>query len=83
MLNCFKKKPDLTSYKVRQNTYPLDEKNPKDAYGAKECLGMDFKHIDVTPMLRHNEIVWKSIKGIDSEMPAPITHRIWMGVDED
>jgi YVTN family beta-propeller protein len=83
MLNCFQKKPDLTPYNLLQNTYPLDEKNPEDAYGAKECLAMDFKHIDATPMLRHNEIVWKSIRGIDSKMPAPITHRIWMGVDED
>ena len=81
MLNCFKEEPDFTPYNCLSNTYPLDEKNPEDAYGAKECLSMDFKHIDATPMIRHNEIVWESIKG--SQMPAPMTHRTWMGLEED
>lgn len=65
------------------NTHPLDERNPKDAYGAKECMAMDFAHIDATPMVLHNEIVWKSIKGADSEMPTPISHRMWMELEED
>jgi YVTN family beta-propeller protein len=83
MLNCFQGELDLTPYDCQPNLWPLDETNHKDAYGARECMAMDFEHIDATPMVLHNEIVWKSIRGADSEMPLPVSHRVEMELDED
>jgi YVTN family beta-propeller protein len=83
MLNCFQEEPDFTPYSCRPSSWPLDERNSKDAYGARKCMTMDFEHIDATPMVLHNEIVWKSIKGADSEMPQPVSNRAWMELDED
>ncbi|MBI4624756.1 MAG: SMP-30/gluconolactonase/LRE family protein [Verrucomicrobia bacterium] len=33
----------------------------------------DFSDYDLTPMFELNEIIWKSVKGPNSEMPLPIT----------
>ena len=33
---------------------------------------MDFSEYDRTPMFALNEIIWKSVKGADSEMPLPV-----------
>jgi len=52
----------------------VNAKNATDAYGAKESARMDFSDVDRAPMLALNEIVWKSVRGADSEMPAPV-HR--------
>jgi hypothetical protein len=35
---------------------------------------MDFSDVDRAPMHRLNAILWKSIKGADSPVPAPV-HR--------
>ncbi|MCA9446373.1 MAG: bifunctional YncE family protein/alkaline phosphatase family protein [Candidatus Omnitrophica bacterium] len=52
----------------------LDERNPKTAWGAEESLRMDFSEYDRAPMFALNEIIWKSVKGTDTECPLPI-HR--------
>ncbi len=40
----------------------------------KQSSKMDFSDVDRAPMHALNEIIWKSIKGEDSVMPAPV-HR--------
>jgi YVTN family beta-propeller protein len=72
MVNCFNDSLDPTPYNCHPNLWPLAVKNPPDAYGAEECLEMDFRMEDQIPWVRLNEIIWKSIKGADSEMPPPI-----------
>ena len=37
-----------------------------------ESQGMDFVHPDSAPPRRLNELIWKSVKGVNSEMPAPV-----------
>jgi len=37
-----------------------------------ESRGMDFVHPDSAPARRLNELIWKSVKGANSEMPAPV-----------
>jgi hypothetical protein len=39
---------------------------------------MDFSDYDRAPMFELNEVIWKSIKGVDSEMPLPV-HRFHAG----
>ncbi len=52
----------------------INEVNLKTAWGAEESGAMDWTDFDRTPMFALNEILWKSIKGADSEMPLPV-HR--------
>ena len=47
----------------------LEEMNTAAAYGAKRSLAMDFDDYDHAPMAELNEILWKSIKGVDAPVP--------------
>ncbi len=51
----------------------VNAKNGKKAPGAKVSLSMDFSDYDRAPMLALNEVIWKSVRGEESEMPLPIT----------
>jgi len=84
MINAFQDTPDLTPYKALANTYPLNEFNKRDSYGAELSERMNFTDVDAAPEELLNEIIWKSIKGADSEMPRPHTNRTWLSeVDDD
>jgi hypothetical protein len=52
------------------------EKNQPNAWGAKESMEMALDEVDQAPMRELNEIIWRSVKGADSAMPAPM-HRFW------
>ena len=41
---------------------------------AEESAAMDFTHADRAPADALNRIIWKTVKGVDSEMP-PTPHR--------
>jgi YVTN family beta-propeller protein len=69
-------KADLTPYSVAKAEIDVEETNTVTAYGARESQQMDFSDVDRTPMFALNEIIWKSIKGAESEMPLPV-HRFW------
>ncbi|MBO9621486.1 MAG: hypothetical protein J7500_02115 [Sphingomonas sp.] len=66
--------PDTTPFTAIAPQVDVMAKNAPDAVGAKESARMDFSDVDRAPMLALNEIVWKSVRGADSEMPAPV-HR--------
>ncbi|MBI2435420.1 MAG: beta-propeller fold lactonase family protein [Candidatus Hydrogenedentes bacterium] len=74
MYNTLGAQPDLTSYTHLEPTIDIHEMNTQTAWGAEESLKMDFSLYDLAPMMALNEILWKSIKGADSPLPAPI-HR--------
>ncbi|AXC11400.1 hypothetical protein ACPOL_2064 [Acidisarcina polymorpha] len=52
----------------------VNAKNKKGDYGSEESRKMDFSDVDRAPMHALNEIIWKSIKGVDSPLPPPV-HR--------
>lgn len=66
----FRDKPDFTPYTLLKNQWPTNLINPDNAYGAEASLLLDFDEEDATPEHELNEILWKSIKGKESEMPA-------------
>jgi YVTN family beta-propeller protein len=66
--------PDLTGFKGLPAQWDVNEKNSPQAYGARESARMNFADADEAPMHRLNEIIWKSVKGAASPMPAPV-HR--------
>jgi YVTN family beta-propeller protein len=67
----FQAQPDLTPYTVKPALADLEEKNVKTAWGAKASQRMNFAREDAADDLKLNEIIWKSVKGADSSMPAP------------
>ncbi len=72
MFASFQKEADPRPYVCRPVTVDLDAKNGRTAYGAKESLKMNFAKEDAADDLRLNEVIWRSVKGADSPMPAPI-----------
>ena len=66
--------PDLTPFMAVPAQADLNAKNTALAYGAAASAHMDFADADRAPMHQLNEIVWKSVRGANSPMPAPV-HR--------
>jgi len=71
MYAAFSDQVDLTPFTHEKPRVNVDQFNQAAAWGAQDSLAMDFSEVDRTPMFELNEIVWKSIRGPDSQMPAP------------
>jgi DNA-binding beta-propeller fold protein YncE len=71
MAASFQPRPDPRGYACRPAQVPLDERNAATAWGAEESLAMDFSKEDAADDLLLNEIVWRSVRGAASPMPAP------------
>jgi YVTN family beta-propeller protein len=65
-------KADLAPYTLEKPRIDLNALNSPLAWGAKESMEMNLEEYDKAPMLALNEILWKSVRGADSEMPLPI-----------
>jgi YVTN family beta-propeller protein len=74
MYAAFGTDPQISQFHVIKPKIDVNAKNEKGAFGAAESNQMDFSKPDLAPMHALNEIVWKSVKGANSEMPAPV-HR--------
>jgi len=74
MYASFTDKSDLRPYTLTRPKIDVNEKNQQTAWGARESMLMDLDEVDRAPMLALNEIIWKSVRGADSEMPLPV-HR--------
>jgi DNA-binding beta-propeller fold protein YncE len=67
----FQPTPDLTPFTSRPASANLQELNSKTAWGAKASQRMNFTREDAADDLQLNEIIWKSVRGANSPMPAP------------
>jgi hypothetical protein len=74
MYASFGDKPDLTPYVHMKPQVDVTVKNTVSAYGARRSMQMNFRDVDEAPMAELNEILWRSIKGADAPVPAPV-HR--------
>jgi DNA-binding beta-propeller fold protein YncE len=72
MFGAFTATPDVTPYAVRPAQVNMDTRNLADAWGAKQSGKMDFREADRADDFVLNEIVWRSVKGPRSPMPAPV-----------
>lgn len=72
MAACFGPTPDLTPYRHERPQVNLEEKNSKLAWGGKLSDRMDFTKEDAADDLLLNQVVWRSVRGADSPMPAPV-----------
>ncbi len=72
MWRCFTKNADLTRYKALPSNVYLDDRNAAvDNDLQRRSDAFDFTAEDRVPDLEFNEVLWKIVKGEDSEMPAP------------
>lgn len=68
----FTDKEDLTPYTAISPLIDINETNKADAYKSERCAEFDLTREDAIPDIEFNEIIWKAIRGRDSEMPAPV-----------
>jgi YVTN family beta-propeller protein len=71
MWRCFTNTMDLTPYKARGANVNLDDRNAVVNDLQRRSENFDMSQEDRVPDLEFNEVLWKAIKGEDSEMPAP------------
>jgi DNA-binding beta-propeller fold protein YncE len=72
MYASFTSKPDFTPYKHVVPETDRDAKNTATAWGAKMSEKFDLTKEDAVDDLLLNEVIWRSVKGADSKMPAPV-----------
>lgn len=70
MFNSFQPLADLRPYDHKPANADLDARNPKHAWGGR--LKMNFAREDAVDDLLLNEAVWRSVRGSDDPMPAPV-----------
>ncbi len=83
MFNSFSLKADLTQYKSLPARIDINERNAANAPGAARSMEMDFSKEDAAPDIEFNEIIWKSVRGADSQMPAPVRSAFVRVIDDD
>jgi DNA-binding beta-propeller fold protein YncE len=72
MWRCFSKNADLTPYKAHIPAVNLDDRNAAvDSDLQRRSDAFDMTGEDRVPDLEFNEVLWKIVKGENSEMPAP------------
>ena len=72
MTAAFKATADVRPFIAKPARVALDERNSKIAWGAREAQKMYFAKEDANDDLLLNEMVWRSVRGPDSSMPAPV-----------
>jgi len=70
MFNSFHATPDLRPYEALPANVDLDERNDAHAWGGE--IKMDFAREDAVDDLLLSEVVWRSVHGESSPMPAPV-----------
>jgi hypothetical protein len=76
MFNAFTTTPDLTPFEKSEPQIDLETKNQATAYGADRSLKMDFSEYDRIDDFELNEILWKSVMGIDAPIPPAVRRAI-------
>ena len=69
--DCFTNTPDFKPYTTKPANVDLNQRNTVWNKSAERSQEWNFAREDAAPDLDLNEVVWKSVKGEDSMMPAP------------
>ncbi len=68
----FADRTDLAPYTAQPAQVDLTAVNTRVAWGARESNRMDFSEPDKADDIQLNEIVWRSVRGANAPMPAPV-----------
>src|SRR5207248_6131090 len=72
MYQSFQPTADPRPYTHSKPEVDMKETNKVGAWGAKVSEGFDLTKEDAVDDLLFNEVIWRSVKGGDSKMPAPV-----------
>jgi YVTN family beta-propeller protein len=72
MWRCFSSNYNATPFLSVAANIDLNEKNVKNNASAKLSATFDFSKEDKIPDLVFSEVIWKTVKGENSIMPAPV-----------
>lgn len=76
MFASFTDQPDLMPYQHEAARIDLNAVNDGLAYGAERSGRMDFSEYDRIDDFELNEILWRSIKGVDAPLPPAVRRAI-------
>jgi len=82
MWRCFTSTPDFTPFKALPAGVSLDERNMAVNKLSKISETFNLAEVDAVPDRLFNEVLWKAIKGEESEMPAP-RRAAWVKVERE
>lgn len=82
MWRCFTAEPDFTPFKALPANVSLDERNMAVNNLSRISETFNLAKVDAVPDRLFNEVLWKAIKGENSEMPAP-RRAAWVKVEEE
>jgi YVTN family beta-propeller protein len=71
LYECFTSKPDLSPYIAKPAQVDLEQRNIAVNESSKRSESFNLAKEDSAPDLDLNEVIWKSVKGENSIMPAP------------
>ena len=72
MWECFTKTRDLTPFVSLDPSYDIHEINIEENAISRLSDSFNLEVIDAAPDHLFNEVIWKTVRGLDSEMPAPV-----------
>jgi YVTN family beta-propeller protein len=76
MFSSFTDHRDLSPYDSVGAQVDVNAVNSEVAYGASRSMKMDFSEYDRVDDFELNEILWRSIKGVNAPLPAPVRRAI-------
>lgn len=71
MWKSFTSTPDVTPFRALPAKVDLEEKNKENTASARKSAQFNLTQVDAAPDLEFSEVIWKAIKGENSEMPPP------------
>ncbi len=71
MFNAFQAQADTRPYEALPPNVDLNEQNTLYSWGSEASRKMDFSKEDAADDHLLNEIIWHSVRGANSPMPAP------------
>lgn len=72
MYESFQAEPDLSGYAHRPANVDLAAMNADAGWGAEQTAKLDLSREDAADDILLNQIVWKSVRGLDAQMPPPV-----------
>ena len=72
MYHAFQSRADATQYTALKPAVNIQEVNVKTAWGSARSGRLDFSKEDAADDLALNEVIWRSVRGPQSRMPAPV-----------
>jgi hypothetical protein len=72
MRACFRDAPDTTPFRALPESVNLDSRNPAAGKQAEVSSSLDFSREDLADEDTLNQLIWASVRGESSLMPAPV-----------